>query len=345
MAEIVLGIGTSHSPLLAIPPQMWLDRGKDDLKRTAIHLADGRLVPYSVLAEESGNRFAQFATLENFEVQARAAHAELDKLVDAIEQARIDLLVVIGDDQDELFSRSHLPAFAIYTGKEIATLPKTELVPDLPEWHRAANVGYLMDSVHHHPGSPALAIQLIESLIERNIEAGLASEVTNPHERGFGHAFGFIIERLLKRRPLPILPLLLNTYFPPNVPRPGRCWDIGQALAESIAEFPDDLRVGIVASGGLSHFATDATLDNQVLEALARSDAEALRAIPSHSLHSGNSEILNWIMAGGALQKLVADPFEYIPVYRTPAGTGIGLGFMTWRPPTRIPNTRIRTIA
>ena len=340
MAEIVLGIGTSHSPLLAISPRMWLDRGKDDLQRTSIHLVDGRAVPYAVLASESGNRFAPFATQEHFEIQARAAHAALDGLADAIDAARVDLLVVIGDDQDELFSRSHLPAFAVYTGTEIATLPKTELVPDLPDWHRAANVGYLMDSVHRHPGSPAFATQLIEALIDRHIEAGLASEVSNPHERGFGHAFGFVIERLLRRRPVPILPLLLNTYFPPNVPRPGRCWDIGEALAEAIAEFPDGLRVGIVASGGLSHFATDTALDNLVLDALGCSDVEALRAIPAHSLRSGNSEILNWIMAGGALQKLVADPFVYLPVYRTPAGTGIGLGFMTWRPPTNTPNNK-----
>jgi hypothetical protein len=48
-------------------------------------------------------------------------------------------------------------------------------------------------------------------------------------------------------------------------------------------------------------------------------------------LRSGNSEILNWIMAAGALEQLELSESIHVPAHRTPAGTGIGLAFCTWR--------------
>ena len=47
-------------------------------------------------------------------------------------------------------------------------------------------------------------------------------------------------------------------------------------------------------------------------------------------LRSGTSEILNWITVGGALGGLAFDLVDYIPGYRSPAGTGVGMAFATW---------------
>ena len=41
-------------------------------------------------------------------------------------------------------------------------------------------------------------------------------------------------------------------------------------------------------------------------------------------------EILNWITVGGALGGLAFDLVDYIPGYRSPAGTGVGMAFATW---------------
>jgi hypothetical protein len=126
------------------------------------------------------------------------------------------------------------------------------------------------------------------------------------------------------------VPVLLNTYFPPNVLRPARCFDIGRALRDAVDSIGDRKRVAVVASGGLSHFATDAEFDRRVLKALADGDGETLRSLPVNAFRSGSSEILNWIMFGGALHPLRNQWLEYLPVYRTPAGTGIGLAFGAW---------------
>lgn len=331
MSSIVLGVGTSHSPLLAIESSLWAERGKDDARREKIWLADGRVISYAQLHAEVGDRYAAEATAEHFDEQATQAQAALDRLSREILDAKPDLVVVIGDDQEELFGLTHLPAFAIYVGEEIVTHPKGEVSPNLPEWYRAANVGYMMDTVHRHPGAPQAAIAVIESLIRNGVDVSIASQVHKPEENGFGHAYGFVIDRLLGQTAIPVLPVLLNTYFPPNVPTPGRCWAIGEALTTALEGLPGDLRICVVASGGLSHFATDVDLDQGVLRALLAQDAETLAAIPPHALRSGNSEILNWIMAGGALGGLEPEASEYIPVHRTAAGTGIGLGFMIWR--------------
>ena len=63
----------------------------------------------------------------------------------------------------------------------------------------------------------------------------------------------------------------------------------------------------------------------------ADKDAAFLRTLPRNKLHAGSSEILNWVAVAGAAEALDLDWFEYVPGYRTPAGTGTGMSFATWR--------------
>jgi 3-O-methylgallate 3,4-dioxygenase len=55
-----------------------------------------------------------------------------------------------------------------------------------------------------------------------------------------------------------------------------------------------------------------------------------LQSLPRNKLNAGSSEILNWVALAGAVEHLDLDWFEYVPGYRTPAGTGTGLSFATW---------------
>jgi len=129
---------------------------------------------------------------------------------------------------------------------------------------------------------------------------------------------------------VPVLPVAVNTYFPPNQPRPGRCLRFGQALRAAIESAPGHERVGIIASGGLSHFTVNEPLDRGVLEACRTGDGASLAAIPPAQLNSGNSEIRNWIVVAGAAEGLRTRWQEYEPFYRTPAGTGCGMAFAAW---------------
>jgi 3-O-methylgallate 3,4-dioxygenase len=89
-------------------------------------------------------------------------------------------------------------------------------------------------------------------------------------------------------------------------------------------------RVGIVASGGLSHFVVHEDLDRGVLKALKERDEKALLGIPDGLLQSGNSEIKNWMVAATACEHLDFEVIDYVPLRRSPAGTGAGMGFGFW---------------
>ena len=62
---------------------------------------------------------------------------------------------------------------------------------------------------------------------------------------------------------------------------------------------------------------------DKLIAALETRDADFLRSIPRAALLSGSSEILNWIAAAGALEHLSVNWKQYIPIRRSPAGTGI----------------------
>jgi len=87
---------------------------------------------------------------------------------------------------------------------------------------------------------------------------------------GEGHALAYVHRHVLDAtKPAPVVPIFLNTYFPPNQPRPKRCYQLGQAVRQAVEKFPEDARVGILASGGLSHFLVDEEFDRAILKAIA----------------------------------------------------------------------------
>ena len=75
---------------------------------------------------------------------------------------------------------------------------------------------------------------------------------------------------------------------------------------------------------------SDEILDRRVLQACRDGDAAALRGIEPQLLNGGSSEIRNWIATAAACKDLDVQWQEYIPVYRTDVGTGIGLAFSLW---------------
>ena len=105
----------------------------------------------------------------------------------------------------------------------------------------------------------------------------------------------------------------------------------GRAIRAAVDSWPASARVGVLASGGLSHFAIDEPFDRAIIDAFRSNDAAALAALSVKKLNSGNSEIRNWIAAAGALERLPLAWAEYVPAYRSPAGTGTGLCFAAWR--------------
>lgn len=329
MATLVLGVGTSHTPMLTLEAHDWEHRAAADYGNARLNMSDGRWLSYAELHREVGERYAHVARPEVLAAQAEICERALDRLALALKRAAPDVVVIVGDDQEELFTPALNPAVAVYHGENILTSEKFGRA-GLPEWMRKMSVGYAMDRVHTFPGAPEFARELIVGLMDREIDVAAAASVPDPHTAGFGHAFGFVIRRLYGERRIPTVPLLLNTYYPPNVPTAARSHDIGKALRAAIEASPSPYRVAVVASGGLSHFVVDEALDRQVIEGFGAGKESLLRSIPRAALGSGSSEILNWVLLAGAVRGMPLQWLEYQPVYRTAAGTGVGVAFAAW---------------
>jgi catalytic LigB subunit of aromatic ring-opening dioxygenase len=331
MAKIVLGVGSSHGPLLTLSGPDWERRAEGDRKNPTLNMSDGRYISYDQLLEEVGPKYADVATEENFIRMEAICQKSLDRIAAELARVAPDLVVIIGDDQGELFNDTNMPCIAIFHGEEVATTDRWVSGPNTPEWVWHMCRSYGMDKVHRFPAAPEQGLRLIEGLMSRNVDIGVFSRIEDPSLRGFGHAFGFIVKRFFGDSNYPILPVLLNTYYPPNVMSPARAHDVGKLMREIIeTQWPAELRVAVFASGGLSHFVTDVELDQRVLSGMEPGNEELLRTLPPAALREGSSEILNWVMMAGATQGLTKRWTEYHPIFRTPAGTGIGIAFGVW---------------
>ena len=174
-----------------------------------------------------------------------------------------------------------------------------------------------------------LAWHLVRSLTDQEFDVARCSEISAV--KTIGHAFSFLHRRLWPDCPVPIVPLMLNTYFPPNQPTPRRCFRLGQAVRAAVEAWDEPLRVAVIASGGLSHRVLDESFDREVLRALQESDTEALFALPRDLLVGGTSETLNWLAVHGAMNGAPMTLVDYIPAYRTKPSTGVGFAFAHWR--------------
>jgi 3-O-methylgallate 3,4-dioxygenase len=101
-------------------------------------------------------------------------------------------------------------------------------------------------------------------------------------------------------------------------------------VRKAVESFAGEARIGVLASGGLSHFLVDEDFDRAILKACADKDAAFLQSLPRNKLNAGSSEILNWVAVAAAVEHLDMSWSEYVPGYRTPAGTGTGLSFAAW---------------
>lgn len=322
MATLVAAFGSSHSPALNSPAGDMAGHARRD-EMYQHHLdRDGNQVTYEKLLRQAPPGID--ISREKTEERVAACGRALDRLAQSIAGARLDALIVVGDDQHEQYFEDNMPAFLVYCGASIANAT-LDLPAGAPEyWKRARSIYHEADGPRDYPVARNLALHLVASLEDFDLAYG--EKLAKP--RGEGHAFGFVHRRLMANGVVPIVPVVVNTYYPPNQPRPGRCFALGRAIRAAVESYSGKDRVGILASGGLSHFTVDEELDRGVLDACARSDEAALAAIPPAKLNSGSSEIRNWIVLAGAAAGLATQWREYVPLYRTPAGTGCGMGFL-----------------
>lgn len=331
MAEIVLGMASSHAPQLEMPPENW--RAYGDRGRTqAIHWFEGKTYSFGELVElRAGEHFEKECTDEKFQTRWDACQAAIGHLEKTLAAVKPDVCIILGDDQKESFDDENMPALSIYYGDSVDDNPNPGGARGMfsnPEVARRP------DARVTHSADAALGEYLIETFIENEFDVARSSKLPpgRDGDGSIGHAFYYIYRRLMNNVVTPNVPVLVNTYYPPNTPTASRCYRFGQTLRKAIEDWDSNKRVAVFASGGLSHTVIEEELDARIIEGLQHDDVTKLTDYPDARFRAGTSEIKNWIALAGAMSGngLALNMVDYVPCYRTEAGNGCAMGFAEW---------------
>ena len=328
MARIVFGMAVPHSGMLGQAPEDWLKNGERDRNNPELWFRN-RTWTYPELEAHRGAAFEKYLTLEERTARAARCRVALDEMAAAYRRANVDVAIVLGKDQKEIFVH-HSPSIAIYTGREVHNGP-----PQRPV--------YAPDRHVVHEAYPELATYLVKAFQAERFDLTDLFEwpenVWMEKQQGrkadypvVPHAYSFVYHQIMGDDPPPHVPVLFNLFYPPTQPSMARCIEFGRVLRDAIEAWPQDVRVAVIASGGLSHFVNDEEFDQDILGKLAAYDYEGLSAIPDGWFQSGTSEVKIYGTVMMALQHTGAQMtlVDYVPCWRTAAGTGEGMGFMYW---------------
>ena len=336
MAEIVLGVWTTHGPQLSTTAEQWMLRVPADKARK--HWFKGKQHSFEELVEmRRGERLDEQSTLAARTRRHADCQAAIATLAEIWADVNPDVCVVFGNDQRELMLPACQPAFTVYYGETFWNGPLApERAATLPPGIGESEWANRPERRTEYSALPDLAARLLERGMNEawDFTASKAwPEHPAPHHHvGTPHAFAYILRRVMEDRAIPMLPIITNTFFPPNQPRPWRCFELGQLVHRVISEWDRDVRVAVVGSGGMSHFVINEEFDAGLIRAVKSRDVEWLRQIDPNLMHDGTSELLNWVSAAGCLfeTELDGDLIAYVPCYRTEAGSGTAQGFIAW---------------
>jgi 3-O-methylgallate 3,4-dioxygenase len=341
MAKVVGGFASSHTPLMYTVGEEWGKRGERDKNNPElVKMPEGKRVTYEELEASADPAIAQHINVETFIQKEDSIQRGLDELETRFGQADADVVIMFGDDQNEFFFDDNYPMINLFWGDKMHILPRGAGGP----------LRSYIDEEMDWPVNKDLGLYLIEQLIEKDFDiahsqyqretyGGTIGPATwyldmqrKTEERPFGmqHAFGFPVSRWFAGKQTPIVPITINTCYPPNWISPRRAYALGKAVREAVNNWDSDLKVAMACSGGLSHFVVDEEIDRLTLKGLNEANGEILSTLPRHRLQSATTEILNWVATAGAMGDTPMEIITYEPGYRSLAGTGCGVGIGHW---------------
>ena len=306
--------------MLSMSPQRWPELG-GDFDRGLLQS------DYGARAAKAPAWLPAELNSDVWEAKYEASQRALSQLRLTMGEAAPDLVLIVGNDQEEMFLE-YKPMFALMKADVARDMPAD--VGSLPGPLQEAWWAYHGNLPVEFPLVSSLDDHLIKVLADGGFDVAVCTDQTEG--RSIGHAFTFVERRIMPDFSTPIVPIMINTYYPPNQASPARCIELGQAIAEAIKTWDNPARIVVAASGGLSHFVVEADLDRKILGHLEREEFDELATIPREVLKLGTSESLNWITAARILAEFgrKMNLIDYIPAYRSIASTGVGLAFATW---------------
>lgn len=245
--------------------------------------------------------------------QFNAAFRELGRRVAAV---RPDVIVELSPDHWVNFFLDNLPSICVGVG-ESHEGPPEPFMKDFP--------------FRPVPGHPGLGLHIADTALAEDFEPSIS------HHLKLDHGSCIPLWRMDFARLPRIVPVIVNDLEPPMMSI-RRCFAWGRLLARAIASFPEkDLRVAILATGGLSHSIgepdmgrIDEAFDHDCIRALTAGDeAPLVELLETRMAAAGNGthEVRNWVIAHAAAGCRGFDLIDYRPVPEV----YVGCGFASWR--------------
>jgi protocatechuate 4,5-dioxygenase beta chain len=223
-----------------------------------------------------------------------------------------DVVIAVYNDHASAFSVELIPTFALGCAAEFPP----------------ADEGWGPRPVPVVKGHPALASHIAQSVILDEFDLTIVNKMevdhglTVPLNLMFGSPTAC---------PCPVIPLAVNVVmYPP--PTGHRCYMLGRAIRKAVQSYPEDLRVVIMGTGGMSHQISgpragliNSKFDKAYLDGLTR-DPKKLARIPhvEYMREAGAEgiEMVMWLIMRGALDDKVKEVYRF---YTVPASnTAVG---------------------
>jgi aromatic ring-opening dioxygenase catalytic subunit (LigB family) len=243
--------------------------------------------------------------------QSARLQAGFAALRQRLEAARLDALIVFTSEHWANFFLDHIGAFCVGRAEHF-TGP-------VEPWLKVASTRIA--------GEPALAQAILAHCYAGGVEPSFA------HEMRFDHGTMVPLHFLTPRMDLPVVPIMINALAAPQ-PSAARCHALGRLVGEVAAA--SKLRIGLVATGGLSHDPgelrhgeIDSDFDHRFMAQMGGADIAALTGYSTADLGAagaGAIELLAWVALAGAMGRFHGEVLAYEAV--VPWATGIGvMGF------------------
>jgi len=227
-------------------------------------------------------------------------------------EAKPDVVIAIYNDHASAFSVEMIPTFALGTAAEFPP----------------ADEGWGPRPVPVVKGHPELASHIATSVILDGFDLTIVNKMEVDH--GLTVPLNLVFGSP-KQWPCPVIPLAVNVVqYPP--PTGQRFYDLGKAIRRAVDSFPQDLKVVIFGTGGMSHQISgpragliNSKFDKAFLDNLTR-NPKALARMPhiEYMREAGAEgiEMVMWLVMRGALDEKVKEVYRF---YTVPASnTAVG---------------------
>jgi aromatic ring-opening dioxygenase catalytic subunit (LigB family) len=308
MGMIAGALASSHA-FAFIEPKQWDDLRTKNRESYRKRYGEEAPIQPEIEGETLADNERRFENLTKAYSALRAQVAE----------TRPDVIIIMGDDQNENITSRNMPQLAIYTGGDFMLNRRTE-------------------RAHRYRSHSEFAQALLAHGIGEDFDFASIDKF-NDQDELLSHAHWQILDTLLPDCEIPVVLVFINAIHHPAI-TPRRCYAVGQMVRRFIAGRPAGERAMICASGGLSHFTAGypwrhyggpfgyggiaENFDRNLLRQIEAGQGHVFADLTSDDLlRHGDIEFRAWIALLGAIGAVPSQFTVYEAFYRAVGGMAV----------------------